>query len=201
VYCADVGSIARNRFGWASCDSNGGKKSHGSSIEDFAESICKELSEGSKVALGFECPLFVPLPADPVELTRARRGEGSRPWCAGAGSGALAIRLTESAWVLSRIHDAVYPEPPLVFSWQEFSNSASGLLVWEAFVSGASKAKTHEGDAMLATESFVSALPDPDSRNLIQEPRIHSLAAAAALRAGWSAAARLIDEPCLVISA
>lgn len=201
IYCADVGSIRAGNFGWASCRSDGSQRSSGTSIQEFADAVSTDFKARCKVALGFECPLFVPLPEDPVELTRARRGEGSRPWCAGAGSGALAVGLTESAWVLLQMHRAVSPQPPLFFGWDAFVRSDSGLLLWEAFVSGASKASSHEEDAALAVNAFLSALPNPEERNIIEEQHPHSLIAAAALRAGWKSAASLIDQSCLVIAA
>jgi hypothetical protein len=180
---------------------NSPDRKSGISIEDLAADLCATLKAGAGVALGFECPLFVPHPQRPLELTRGRQGEGSRPWCAGAGAGALAVGLTESAWVLSRIHEAVEPEPRLFFSWSEFQRSNSGLFIWEAFVTGSAKGDSHERDAVLAVDAFVASLPDPDSKNIVSEREVFSLIASAALRAGWQSAASLIKEPCLVLSA
>ncbi|RMH26624.1 MAG: hypothetical protein D6692_08945 [Planctomycetota bacterium] len=201
IYCADVGSIARGRFGWAGRLADGSLPESGTSIEDLVAQVSAKLKGGMAVALGFECPLFVPHPRQPSELTRARRGEGSRPWCAGAGAGALAVGLTESAWVLSRVHDEVSPEPAFFVSWPEFQRSRRGLLLWEAFVTGPAKAGSHENDAMLAVDAFVAALPNPDAKSIISEPSVFSLVAAAALRAGWRDAASLINHPCLVLAA
>lgn len=61
------------------------------------------------MALGFEAPLMVPVSPVGVDgwttLGQARQGETvdggrSRPWSAGAGSGALATGLAQLAWVL-----------------------------------------------------------------------------------------------------
>lgn len=201
IYCADVGSIARGRFGWASKQPDGSSVDSGTSIEELADRVAADLNDRTPVAMGFECPLFVPHPRDPLELTRARRGEGSRAWCAGAGAGALAVGLTETAWVLSRIHERVSPEPGLFVSWSEFIRSGSGLLVWEAFVTGVSKGISHEDDAVRAVRAFSTALPNPGPRSIIEEPAVFSLVAAAAVRAGWREASTLMDQPCLVLSA
>ena len=99
IYCADIGSVAKGNFDWASSP----KQITGTDIAEFAARISDDLNAGHCVAVGFECPLFVPLPEDPVLLTAGRKGEGSRPWSAGAGSGALATGLTEVLWVLREV--------------------------------------------------------------------------------------------------
>jgi hypothetical protein len=40
------------------------------------DAIAADLNAGHHVALGFECPLFVPVSEDPNGLTSARPGEG-----------------------------------------------------------------------------------------------------------------------------
>jgi hypothetical protein len=84
IWCADVGLIKKKNLGW--CRAELGKKdsfSIGTSIEDFAIGIAKDLSSDYKVALGFECPLFLPITDDLRFLTSARKGEGARAWSAG----------------------------------------------------------------------------------------------------------------------
>lgn len=94
VWVADVGSIKMNKFGW--CRATYDRTLiQGTDITDFADGIANDLSSGNRVALGFECPLFVPIPDNPIRLTKARAGEGNRSWSAGAGSGALSTGLTE----------------------------------------------------------------------------------------------------------
>src|SRR5258708_25174372 len=97
IACADIGSIRKGRFGWALRDypEDLAARDDDNDIAVFVREISQRLRDGRPVALGFECPLFVPLPEDPVELTRARKGEGNRAWCARAGAGALATGLTE----------------------------------------------------------------------------------------------------------
>ena len=54
IFCADVGSIKNNKFGWAASISMGADIM-GRSIEDFAENVSDQIQIGKKVALGFEC--------------------------------------------------------------------------------------------------------------------------------------------------
>src|SRR4051812_10849525 len=95
VFCADVGSVKSGNFGWArSYTSAATVAEHDSSKPaDLADDVARELLAGSPVALGFECPLFVPVPTDEMKLGSARDGEGNRAWSAGAGTGALATGL------------------------------------------------------------------------------------------------------------
>ena len=89
VFCADIGSIKAKKFGWAAVLASEESIS-GSSIEELAARIADEISSNRKVAIGFECPLFVPVRSDAVRVNAA--GEGNRSWSAGAGTGALATR-------------------------------------------------------------------------------------------------------------
>jgi hypothetical protein len=81
IACADVGSVATARFGWAIRDQPDGieEAPDSGSITAFADAVIARLRLGRSVALGFECPLFVPLRTEPSELTRRRAGEGNRP--------------------------------------------------------------------------------------------------------------------------
>lgn len=103
ICCADIGSVKRKEFGWAAVSGPDRKEDSGSCIVEFAEFVARELEAGAKVSLGFECPLWIPVAEEPCELTRARGGEGNRPWSAGAGSGSLATGLAEVSWILDRI--------------------------------------------------------------------------------------------------
>lgn len=103
VGCADIGSVLKGNFGWAIRDYPAPLQEVPSeaSIIDFADALAQRLQRGRRVALGFECPLFVPLRSDPAELTRARSGEGNRAWSAGAGAGALVTGLTDGGGVIN----------------------------------------------------------------------------------------------------
>ena len=137
VYCADIGSVRHDNFGWASrCIGPNPRECLGSDIRKLATRVACDLKSGKKVALGFECPLWVPVACDPRELTSARCGEGKyRAWSAGAGATSLAAGLTETAWILSRIRSKTQ-DVEAFLDWPRFAAAEHGLFLWEAFVTG-----------------------------------------------------------------
>jgi len=211
VACADIGSIKKNNFGWAIilC---GEQRRSGQSIHGLVDEVTASLSAGNKVALGFECPLWVPVPEDPEELTTGRAVDGNKPWSAGAGASALAAGLTETAWILREIRWRLTDRgisPPLAFlDWSQFAKVNTGLFLWEAFVTGAAKAPNlgantadmHVADAMIACKEFVAHLSNPASKSYSESPHpIRSLIGAAMLWSGWSKDLSLLRDECLVV--
>lgn len=197
VVCADVGAVAKGNFGWWSSLGEFGDKP-----STLARHVSTTLDTGKPVALGFECPLFVPLVEDEMFLTSARSGEGSRAWSAGAGCGALATGMVQTVWVLHEIRIQLARATSAYLSWQEFSASQNGLFLWEAFVTGKAKGDSHTADARRGAEAFVRSLPDPMSYNAVTcNGGAYSLVGAALLRTGWSDDLRLLQEPCLVVRA
>lgn len=193
--CADIGSVAGGNFGWWTSDGTSGREP-----STLAASISAELNRNRMVALGFECPLFVPLAEDESQLTRARPGEGGRAWSAGAGCGALATGLVQVAWVLRAIQSALTSPRMAHLDWEAFTNAQSGLFLWEAFVSGAGKSSTHVADAQAAGEAFIQALPNPVTANAVTcSTPVYSLVGAAMLRTGWSNTPEVLALPCIVI--
>jgi hypothetical protein len=201
IYCADIGSVRRGNFGWArlSTDSPTEPCVIGSEMGQLASSVATDLNCQRKVALGFECPLFVPISDDPVELTSARPGEGNRAWCAGAGAGSLATGLTQTFWVLERIRLLTKEEAPLFFDWQTFQGPGTGLFVWEAFVTGKAKAGSHRADAETAVMAFYAGLPNPETLNAIKSTKVRSLIGAALLQSGWTIDIDCLGKACLVV--
>jgi len=202
VYCADVGSVSAGRFGWArSKPATGFEETYDTSMpSDLVDAVCAELHAGNPVALGFECPLFVPVPRDQTALGRARVGEGNRSWSAGAGTGALATGLVQAAWVLESIRRH-HPDEQLWFDYASFSATGSGLLVWEAFVTSTAKGSSHIDDAAIAIDAFVSALSESRRVSAVTAERPLSLIGAAAIWAGWSTDDDLLHASPLVIRA
>ncbi|ERI95245.1 hypothetical protein HMPREF1982_00386 [Clostridiales bacterium oral taxon 876 str. F0540] len=200
VWCADIGSIKNRRFGWCRAVLGSNKSgSCGISIEDFATGIAEDLSNGYRVALGFECPLFVPVPDNPLYLTSEREGEGDRAWSTGAGCGALATGLTECVWILNMVKELVKIDIKVTFDWDEFINKPLNIFIWEAFVSKSSKSLTHHGDAEIAVKSFISKYPNIVQANAIKVDNPYNLVAAALLRADISDNINLLSQACLVI--
>lgn len=162
----------------------------------LAQAVADDLHAGKPVALGFECPLSIPVPVDQSRLGTARDGEGSRPWSAGTGTGVLATGLAQIDWVLRLIRDQL-PDSRLYFDWNEFVHARGGLFIWEAFVSAQAKKSSHVGDAEAAGEAFRVALPDPASAPIVtidEADRPLSLAAAAALWSGWLTDPRALHQ-------
>lgn len=200
VFCADIGSVQAGRFGWYGEDREE-RSSFGGCIEAFVRVVSERLNADEKVALGFECPLYVPLREDPLRLTKARAGEGSRSWSAGAGCGAMATGIVEVAWILQSIRNNLNQPAEVFLDWGAFADVKAGLLLWEAFVSGKSKGESHAHDAELAVRAFKAALPNPPNANAVFEPDVVSLVGACLLRTGWSSRLEFLSERCLVIKA
>lgn len=203
VYCADVGSIKQGNFGWAREEvpvEEIERHRGGTEIVDLVEALAEDLGADGRAALGFECPLFVPVTEDPLRLGVARPGEAARPWSAGAGTGALTTGLVQAAWVLAELRKR-RPGDRAYLDWAAFETAGTGLFLWEAFVTEKAKAVTHFDDATIAVACFTAALPDPMSSNAVTAERPLSLVGAAALWAGWSDEVELLRAPCLVLKA
>lgn len=169
-------------------------------MEGMCDRVVQSLRQGRPVAMGFECPLFVPTREEPARLAMARAGEGSHSWSAGAGAGALSTGLVQTHWLLSRLRLLVEVEPQVWFDWTGFQSAGQGLFLWEAFVVGHAKGESHCDDAEIAVEAFHRCLPDPAEHNMIEEPQVLSLLGTALLRAGWAVEPSVISQPCLVIA-
>lgn len=197
VYCADVGSVSAGNFGWASLADGESTPREGNDIVALAKSVTECLESRKKVALGFECPLYIPLHEEPVRLTKARRVDGNRAWSAGAGTAALATGLVEATWLLLRIKER-HVQTRCYLSWPDFAAANEGLFLWEAFVSGSSHTDTHSGDAALAVRAFQHEARSGFGDTPVED-RVFSLIGAALLRAGWSTDPAWLSRPCIVI--
>lgn len=202
AYCADVGSLRLGRFAWARAECAGGSTSQSSDIEQLVKMVISDLKARRPVALGFECPLFIPVPGDCVKLGCARPGEGDRPWSAGAGAGALATGLAQAIWVLREVRQCIGLPTAAFLDWSAFQQAGAGLFLWEAFVSAEAKGQNHGDDAEIATREFLAALPYINAANAIHcDTEVYSLVGAAIIRAGWSNDTELLKHPCVVIKA
>lgn len=201
IYAADIGSIKKDRFGWARKETSSIEVATGKCINAFADSIITDMKLGYKIALGFECPLFVPLTENPIELTSSRHGEGSRPWSAGAGSGALATGLTETLWVFSYLKNKLSIKIQPTYKFDDIENDRANLFIWEAFVSGKSKGVSHHDDAVIAVKEFYNRLDHKNIKSDVTAVNPYSLVGAALLRSGISDDISLLYEQCLVIKA
>ncbi len=202
IHCADIGSVASGNFGWARLAGDECRK--GNCIGALVNDVAYVLSKERKVALGFECPLWVPVSKEPQGLTKGRRVDGNRPWSAGAGASTLAIGASQVAWILdelrSRLRERGTPLPSVHLSLPDFLNRDSGLFLWEAFVTGTAKAAEpdHGEDALIACREFARRLRDPvEARD--PERRVRSLIGGAILWAGLSDDLDLLHKSCVVV--
>ena len=120
-----------------------------------------------RVALGLECPTWIPVPQAAIDLGAKRNGEGRYPWSAGAGAGALATGLAQIAWILRNLNQSEQSksrkkatELKVTTSRERWNAAKAGeWLLWEAFVPGdrkpASDAATqHTADARAGVDAF-----------------------------------------------
>ena len=96
VFAVDVGSSSN--FAWACSDGR-----YGEDGESLVQALVDAIKDRRKVSLGFECPLFIPVPTAWSGIGRSRAGEGNRPWSGGAGGSVTAYGLHEVAWVLKSL--------------------------------------------------------------------------------------------------
>lgn len=203
VYAADIGSIPGGNFGWARVDAIAGttivERGGGTKITDLIDAIAGDLDGRQRaVALGFECPLLVPVPLDSDSLGKARSGDGNRSWSAGPGAGVLATGLAQTAWILGELRKRC-SSAAAYLDWDSFAYAGGGLFLWEAFVTGDAKAATHVDDALIAAHTFIEALPDPPTANGVTAGRPLSLVGAALMWSGWETDHAVLHTPCLVI--
>lgn len=202
IYCADVGSIAAGNFAWASADDDDPDQAGYTDISTLAQAVNRDLADGRPVALGFESAQFIPVPEDPSKLGLARPNENPA-WSSGPGANVMATGMAQAAWVLRAVKEAQRPAPKVFLEWKDFHTAGSGLMVWEAFVSGKGKklaekhASDHYADAKLACITLKERLPYPEPDLHCPEP--YSLAGAALLWSGLSKDLNLLHKSTLVI--
>jgi len=195
ILAADVGS--RENFGWAG--QWGSETDSGSSIKGLAGKLVDLVQDDWCVCLGFECPLFIPCPPHETALGKQREGEKGKPWSAGAGANSGILGVQQLCWVLDELKSNIRHDVQATLNLDEFKTGSYSLYIWEAFVSGAGKSKTHVGDARTALETFMNALPDPGTGVTCSRPI--SFAGLALLWSGLSNDTNLIHQPALVLTA
>jgi hypothetical protein len=201
IYAADIGSIKNGNFAWARLLNDIGQISTDSSIQTLVDAINLDIAQNNKVCLGFECPLFINLPSNPLKLTSARTGEGSRAWSAGAGSGSLTTGLAEVLWVFSELKQKSKKPIIATFEINDLLEGSGNLLVWEAFVSSKSKGNSHYEDAIIAVKKFTEKLNLGVIQTDVTVENPYSLVGAALLRSGVSNDIGVLRNQCIVIKA
>ena len=221
VVCADVGSVKQGKFGWIALqlDAGGTKSSQdgtGREPSSMAECVARKLAEGHPVALGFECPLWIPLAWEEKSLTSGRPDDGNRAWSASGGATVLASSLPITTWSLRAIASELsrlgreHRGIDVTLDFERFRRDPEGILLWEAFVSGADKDRgsvnrtersMHIDDARIGARAFIRRWRGRGvaSRVPAGQDEVLSLIGMALLRSGWRDDPALLSQPVEIV--
>lgn len=199
VYACDIGSVKSGTFAWARNDSVEKVPTASVDIDDLIASVVRDVASGASIALGFEAPLFLPVPDDSSLLNSGRVGESSRSMFAPAGAAVTTIGVHESAWILKRLRAVLPEEAALTFDWKSDWHGLNSLFIWEAFVSSTAHSDTHERDAATAVQYFLANMSNLDDVNAVTCDNPLSLIAASAIWSGWIADPQSLHSSCLVL--
>jgi hypothetical protein len=202
VYACDVGSTKSSNFGLARVAPDRPSEVVGScSIDELLTSLKTDLCAGMSVALGFEAPLFIPVPEASGDLSRARAGEADRAFSVPAGLTVTALGMHQAAWILRALRNKPSTQTRFTLDWRHWPppDSSQTLLCWEAFVVGAAHSKAHVQDAATAAYEFTAMENRLDEANKVQCKPTICLIGAVALWSGWTDDLNVMHVPCLVI--
>lgn len=193
----DVGSPRSGKLGWAILEIGGACRT-GGDLDVFIEKV-GTLGNTSPLVVGFEAPLFIPTRSAALDVLSGRRGEGSRPWSAGAGAAVTTAALAVVTYTLAGLRSRL-PSATALMDWTEPPQFPGEVLFFEAFVTGAAKGLDHAGDARVAAEAASALLQDARPyRSAIDEQEVFSLLGASLLRTGWTNDIGFLSTPCLVV--
>ena len=216
VYACDVGSTIQGRFAWKRSGLSVEKRHcEQSSIQSLVECLKRDLEEGYSIALRFESPLFIPVPALASHLSMSREGDSNRSWSAPAGAAVATLGLHQAAWILKEIRVERVRFTVAAIDWPPTGNEQV-LFCWEAFVSGSEKASCelhpndpdkhcdkclllHEGDAAIAAAAFQAAFEGDKRATAVKADSSISLIGAAALWSGWATNVQILREQPFVV--
>lgn len=209
IYACDVGSTLYQRkkkgpaFAWARLDPNEGTESiQGSrNIQCLVKRLELDIDKGYSVALGFEAPLFIPIPDNSRDLSKGREGEGRRSFASQIGLSVSALGIHQSAWILKRLH--MSSSRRCVFTlelqcWPPPSDQPI-LFCWEAFVSEEAHSNEDMKDAATAVDFFFENERNLQKVNAVRAENPISLIGAAALWSGWTSDLAYLRKTTLVL--
>jgi hypothetical protein len=206
IYAVDVGSTRCDngrtpRFAWARVDPDAPNDVMGhSDISLLATALAADLNEGVSVALGFEAPLFIPVPALATSLCCGRKGEGSRSFAAPVGLTVCALAVHEAAWLLRAVKRLCRRDIRFRVDESDWPPRDEGVIFcWEAFVSQGAHADTHLKDAATAAMHFLREEDRLQASTSITAEHPFSLIGAAALWAGVAEDLSLLHKSTVVI--
>jgi len=190
-------------FAWARLLPNEGSKSvQGSSdIQQLIKRLELDIEGGYSVALGFEAPLFIPIPEDSEDLSKGRDGEGNRSFASRVGLTVCALGIHQSAWILKRLHESSSCKCEFTLDLQCWPPSGHRpvLFCWEAFISGGAHSDQHLRDAATAVVFFVDNEQSLQKANAVRVENTISLIGAVALWSGWTSDLHYLHRPTLVL--
>lgn len=209
IYTCDVGSTLYQKkkkgpaFAWARLNPTEETKSIQASrdIQRLVKRLELDIDEGYSVALGFEAPLFMPVPDNSRDLSKRREGEGSRSFASQIGLSVGALGIHQSAWILKRLHESSSRKCKFMLDLQCWPppNHRLILFCWEAFVSE----KAHSGedvkDAATAVDFFFKNERNLQKANAVRAEDSISLIGAAALWSGWARDLAYLHKTTLVL--
>ena len=203
VYACDIGSTRKKKFAWARVDLAGRFRPQlDNKIDTLVEHLTKDLADGSSVALGFEAPLFMPIPPKSNDLSHGRMGEGNRSLFAPAGASVSTLAIHQTAFILKGILDSgrMHNLTVDLSEWRA-SKKRPCLFLWEAFVSGDAHVQNgHDHhDAATAAKYFVRYHDDPKFKSDVNtDHECLSMIGAVAIWSGWTNDVEILKKKCLV---
>lgn len=208
IYACDVGTTQCSAktglpsFAWARVNPEDGVIQVSSYIYRLVQQLESDIRQGYSIALGFEAPLFIPVPEDWKDLSKGREGDGNRPWSASSGAYVTTLGIHQSAWILKRLHESSFGKCEFTLDWRRWwppSGHQPILFCWEAFVSGGAHSNDHIGDAATAAAFFSCYEQKLQEVREVKAKCTISLIGAAALWSGWVGDLKVLHEPTLVV--
>jgi len=197
VGAIDVGSPASGKLGWAILTPDAATQT-GRDLDEFITAMIATCAHWP-AAIGFEAPMFVPVRARAVQVLTARRGEGSRPWSAGAGAAVTAAGLGVVTYTLAALRKGMTASVATT-RYADHPAKPGEVMFFEAFVSQADKGADHADDALIAARAMAAQFDGSAAlASCLDEPEVFSLLGAAMLRTGWSTDLSELSRPCLVV--
>lgn len=207
VACVDIGSPKKGNVGWALL--HGEKQLTGRDLPAFIALLEPHIRSGHTIAMGFECPLYVPKRADVATMTDCRIGEEGLNWCGGPGASVLATGLAQTNWVLARMAEMAGSATGTT-RWHEVQEGRCKFFFWEAFITSRAgvvvsidveeDVSLHERDALVGALAFrqvvVTGRQFPSD---LQDEGALSLIGMHLLETGLSKDMSLMSERCAVL--
>ncbi|WP_313472344.1 hypothetical protein [Brevundimonas sp.] len=151
----DVGSPKGGKLGWAILAPNTDPVL-GKDLDVFIDAMTA-LGANWPLAIGFEAPLFIPTPAEALKILSGRKGEGSRPWSAGAGAAVTTAALAVVTYTLSGLRRGL-GQAAASTDFNALPVRPGDALFFEAFVTAAAKGLDHADDAFIAAHEIKTLL-------------------------------------------